>query len=46
MDDLHVYRSIVARRPIGLEHPQSPAARALHDVAGLLLDDAMERIDD
>jgi hypothetical protein len=40
VDDLHVYRAIVARRPIGLEHPQAPAARALRDVARLLLDDA------
>ena len=40
LDDLHVYRAIVSRRPIGLEHPQSRAARALRDVAGLLLDDA------
>ena len=40
VDDLHVYRAIVARRPIGLEHPQSPAARALRDVARLLLADA------
>lgn len=39
-DDLHVYRAIVARRPIGLEHPQSPAARALRDVARLLWEDA------
>jgi hypothetical protein len=40
VDDLHVYRAIVARRPIGLEHPQSPAARALRDVARLVLEDA------
>ena len=40
VDDLHVYRAIVSRRPIGLEHPQSRAARALHDVARLLLADA------
>ncbi|MGH0038108.1 MAG: MinD/ParA family ATP-binding protein [Myxococcota bacterium] len=46
MDDLHVFRAIVARRPIGLEHPQSPAARALHDVAGMLLDDALAWIDE
>ncbi len=44
VDDLHVYRAIVARRPIGLEHPQSPAARALRDVARLILEDAAERI--
>lgn len=40
VDDLHVYRAIVSRRPIGLEHPQSPAARALRDVAQLVLTDA------
>jgi hypothetical protein len=40
VDDLHVYRAIVARRPIGLEHPQSRAARALRDVAALVLEDA------
>jgi MinD-like ATPase involved in chromosome partitioning or flagellar assembly len=40
VDDLHVYRAIVAQRPIGLEHPQSRAARALRDVARMLLDDA------
>ena len=39
-DDLHVYRAITARRPIGLEHPQSRAARALRDVAGMLWEDA------
>ena len=39
VDDLHIYRAIVARRPIGLEHPQSSAARALRDVAQLLLED-------
>lgn len=42
VDDLHVYRSIVARRPIGLERPQSRAARALRDVARLLLADTRE----
>jgi len=40
VDDLHVYRGIVARRPIGLEHPQSRAARSLRDVARLLLEDS------
>ena len=40
VDDLHVYRAIVARRPIGLEHPQSRAAFALRDVARLLMEDA------
>ena len=39
VDDLHIYRAIVARRPIGLEHPQSRAARALRDVARMLLED-------
>ncbi|MEE8581479.1 MAG: hypothetical protein V3T33_07805 [Myxococcota bacterium] len=43
VDDLHVYRAIVAQRPIGLAHPQSPAARSLRDVAGMVLDDARER---
>jgi hypothetical protein len=43
VDDLHVYRAVAARRPIGLEHPQSRAARAMQDVARLLLDDARER---
>ncbi len=40
VDDLDVYRAIVAGRPIGLAHPQSPAARALRDVAQMLLGDA------
>jgi MinD-like ATPase involved in chromosome partitioning or flagellar assembly len=40
VDDLHVYRAVAARRPIGLERPQSRAARAMRDVARLLLDDA------
>jgi hypothetical protein len=39
-DDLHVYRAIASRRPIGLEHPQSRAARALRDVARMLLEDS------
>jgi MinD-like ATPase involved in chromosome partitioning or flagellar assembly len=42
VDDLHIYRASVAHRPIGLEHPQSRAARALRDVAQLLLDDAQD----
>ncbi|MDG2334160.1 MAG: hypothetical protein P8Q97_08050 [Myxococcota bacterium] len=42
VDDLDVYRAIVAQRPIGLAHPQSPAARALRDVAELLLGDIEE----
>ena len=33
VDDLDVYRSIVARRAIGIAHPESPAALALRDVA-------------
>ncbi|MEE3329262.1 MAG: hypothetical protein VX246_00215 [Myxococcota bacterium] len=41
-DDLHLYRAIVAGRPIGLAHPQSPAARALADAAKLLLEDLGE----
>jgi MinD-like ATPase involved in chromosome partitioning or flagellar assembly len=40
LDDLHVYRAIVSRRAIGLTYPQSPTARALRDVARLLLGDA------
>jgi MinD-like ATPase involved in chromosome partitioning or flagellar assembly len=40
VDDLHIYRAIAAQRPIGLERPQSRAARALRDVARLLLADA------
>jgi hypothetical protein len=42
LDDLQVYRAIVSRRPIGIEHPQSRAARALSDVARLLLEDARD----
>jgi hypothetical protein len=44
VDDLDVYRAIVAQRPIALTHPQSPAARALRDVAKILLDDARNTI--
>lgn len=40
VDDLEMVRSIVNRRPVGLSHPQSPAARALRDVARLILADA------
>lgn len=40
IDDLHVYRSIVNRRPLGLTHPRALATRALQDVARLLLEDA------
>ncbi|MAJ60559.1 MAG: hypothetical protein CBC48_11370 [bacterium TMED88] len=39
-DDLLVYRTIVAHKPIGLCHPQSIAARAMRDVASTLLEDA------
>jgi hypothetical protein len=39
VDELQIYRAIVERRPIGLAHPQSRAARSLRDVARLLLDD-------
>jgi hypothetical protein len=42
MDDLLIYRAIVAHRSIGLEHPQSRAARALRDVARLLLEDSQD----
>ena len=45
-DDLHLYRAIVAQRPIGLAHPQSPAARALADVARLLIEDLTGGRDD
>jgi hypothetical protein len=40
LDDLLVYRAVVERRPVVLSHPQSLAARALTDVARLLLGDA------
>jgi flagellar biosynthesis protein FlhG len=39
VDELQIYRAIVERRPIGVAHPQSRAARSLRDVARLLLDD-------
>lgn len=42
VDDLHVYRAIVAQRPIGLAYPQSAAARALRDVAQMLLEDVQK----
>lgn len=45
VDDLQVYRAVVAQRPIGLVHPQGPAARSLGDVAQLLLSDAGTPID-
>ena len=44
VDDLEVYRAIAAQRPIGLAHPQAPAARALMDVARLLHEDARSRV--
>ena len=40
VDDLHVYRAIVAQRPIGMVHPQSPAARSMREVAELVLAEA------
>lgn len=39
VDDLALYRGIVERRAVGLARPQSPAARALADVARLLVED-------
>ncbi len=42
VDDLHLCRSIVTRRPVALTHPRSPAARALADVARLVRGDAAE----
>lgn len=39
VDELQIYRAIVERRPIGVAHPQSRAARSLRDVARLVLDD-------
>lgn len=43
VDDLHVYQAIVAQRPIGTVHPQSPAARSMVDVAQRLLADALDQ---
>jgi hypothetical protein len=40
IDDVHLSRSIVSQRPIGLERPGSAAARALADVASMLIEDA------
>ncbi len=40
VDDVHVYRAIVNRRPVGLSHPHAAATRALQDVARWLLLDA------
>lgn len=42
VDDLDLCRSIVSRRPLAVTHPAAPAARALRDVARLLLADAGE----
>jgi hypothetical protein len=42
IDDVHLSRSIVSQRPIVLAQPASPAARALADVAAMLLADARE----
>lgn len=44
VDDLDVYRAIANRRAVGVAHPQSRAARALSDVARLLLEDARAEI--
>jgi hypothetical protein len=43
IDDVHLSRSIVSQRPIVLTQPGSAAARALTDVARMLLADACER---
>jgi hypothetical protein len=40
VDDVHLSRSIVTGRPVALASPHSAAARALADVASLLLADA------
>lgn len=42
IDDVHLSRSIVSQRPIVLTQPGSPAARALGDVATMLLSEARE----
>ncbi|MEE2673449.1 MAG: hypothetical protein VX466_06630 [Myxococcota bacterium] len=44
VDDLHIYQAIVAQRPIGMVHPQSPAARSMGDVANLLLEEARNQM--
>lgn len=44
VDDLHLYRSIVSRRPVGISHPHSPVAKALREVAELLLEDVREPV--
>jgi hypothetical protein len=46
VDDVQLSRSIVSRRPIPLSHPGSPAARALADVARLILEDRREAMRD
>ena len=46
VDELQIYRAIVERRPIGVAHPQSRAARSLRDVARLVLDDVTPEVDD
>lgn len=43
VDDLQVYRSIAARRPVALAQPQSPATRALAEVAELIRSEVQER---
>jgi hypothetical protein len=43
-DDLDVYRAIAAGRSISETHPDSPAARALADVARLIYEDARSRV--
>ncbi|MBK7950373.1 MAG: hypothetical protein IPK00_16880 [Deltaproteobacteria bacterium] len=43
-DDLDIYRAIAAGRSIGETHPDSPAARALADVARLIYEDARSRV--
>ena len=40
VDDVHVVRAIVSRRPVGLAHPHAAATRALQDVARWLILDA------
>ncbi len=40
VDDVHVVRAIVSRRPVGLAHPHAAATRALQDVARWILLDA------
>ncbi len=42
VDDLDIYRSIVAQRAIGIAHPDSAAAEAIRDVARRVYDSARE----